>query len=76
MTKRSEYEQLHDGEWFDVSGRLHIACCSCGHVHEYDIDWSRKRMRLHSNWRATAALRRHHEHPCVPVKRARKRASR
>lgn len=66
---RSEYEQLVSGQWFAYDTKLDIACCDCGLVHRVSIDWKNKRLRLVERRRATAALRRHNEHACVPAKR-------
>ena len=32
---RSQYEQIHDGEWFDLPAKMDLACCDCGLVHKF-----------------------------------------
>jgi hypothetical protein len=76
VSKQSEYEQLISGEWFAYDNALDIACCHCGLVHRLSIDFKNRRVRLVEKARSTAALRRHHEFPCKPaVKRRKKSAS-
>ena len=30
---RSKYEQVYDGEWFDLPKDWQLACCDCGVTH-------------------------------------------
>jgi hypothetical protein len=30
---RSKYEQIWDGQWFDLLSRWDLACCDCGLTH-------------------------------------------
>jgi hypothetical protein len=30
---RSKYEQIYDGEWFDLPSKWDLACCDCSLVH-------------------------------------------
>lgn len=32
---RSEYEQVYDGQWFDMPDVMNLACCDCGLVHVF-----------------------------------------
>ncbi|UOF80475.1 hypothetical protein [Caudoviricetes sp.] len=62
-SKKSTYEQIWSGEWFDYAGAFDLACCECHLVHELAI---RKRdgkiqMRLTALPRSTAQLRRNHD---------------
>lgn len=75
MTKHSEYEQLISGQWFDYDTALDIACCHCGLVHRLSIDFKNRRVRLVERARSTAALRRHHEFPCTPTVKPRKKTA-
>lgn len=59
----SRYDQLVSGQWFGYDAPLDIACCHCGLVHRVSVDWKNKRLRFIEKPRATAALRRHHDHP-------------
>lgn len=31
---KSQYEQIWDGEWFDLPNQMDLACCDCGLVHK------------------------------------------
>jgi hypothetical protein len=35
MSSRSKYDQIYDGEWFDLPGKMDLACCDCGLVHKF-----------------------------------------
>ena len=60
--KKDPYEQIHDGEWFDldIEAGLDLACCDCGLVH--NIRWRARKnkiqMKMTRDKRATAARRR------------------
>lgn len=57
----SKYEQVFDGEWFAPARRGHKnQCCSCGLVHRYDyrIKNGVLEIRVVTDRRATAAVRR------------------
>jgi hypothetical protein len=61
MARKSDYEQVYDGEWFAVTRRGHKSqCCSCGLVHRYDyrVRDSAIELRATVDKRATAAVRR------------------
>lgn len=61
MTKRAQYHQLADGEWFrPVRRQFREQCCDCGLVHVVDfrmVDGTIE-FRARRDGRATAAVRR------------------
>lgn len=62
---KSSYEQITDGEWIDWTDRVDLACCDCGLVHTLTTRLHNGKLQIHfeRNNPATAALRRHHDHP-------------
>lgn len=57
----TEYEQIYDGEWFDVHmSSYRNQCCHCGLVHDIKFKKLKRglRMMVRVNNRATAAVRR------------------
>lgn len=56
---KSKYEQIHDGEWFDMPKDWDLACCDCGLVHRV---FTRKRkgkiqIRMDRHGPATGGIR-------------------
>lgn len=65
MAKREEYEQIMDGQTFNVpfgKQSLKVSCCSCGLVHSYgfkQISPKELAVTVHRLNRETANLRRY-----------------
>lgn len=59
MTK-SKYEQIHDGQWFDLPDLWDFACCSCGLTHRIHsrLRDGKIQIKMHVNGPATGGLRR------------------
>jgi hypothetical protein len=61
----SRYEQVYDGDWWDVPKNFDLACCHCSLVHGVSFrirvidEKPILQIRMNRNMRATAALRRH-----------------
>jgi hypothetical protein len=69
---KQAYYKPEPGEWLTPvmsPYQYRFACCDCGLVHnfEYRIVKGKVQFRPFENKRATAAIRRHQPHKCVPV---------
>lgn len=43
---KSQYEQIHDGEWFDLPNRWDLTCCDCGLTHRVYVRLKNGRMQI------------------------------
>lgn len=70
--KKSVYKDVTD-DWETWATHVDLACCDCGLVHEIEtrVKDGKLQMRFARNDRATAQLRRHHDHP-AKVRRSKK----
>ncbi len=60
----SKYEQVYNGDWYDLPRRHYIACCDCGLVHEVKIrvHKGKPQIQLNRDNRRTAGVRRGMKH--------------
>lgn len=63
MSKKTKYEQIEQGKWYDWNTTQDLACCHCHMVHEVSvrIRKGRKQLKFTINGSATGGLRKHHE---------------
>jgi hypothetical protein len=56
---KSQYEQIYDGQWFDLPGKMDLACCDCGLVHKFRsrLKNGKVQIRMERHGPATGGIR-------------------